>query len=115
MAFTFLQKKMKEYCETHGAELDGNLQEDALTYALGSERQGRVRGLGFGATPTTVALQEHNRLKNARLERDLHSLQRQVDELKKLFLKKMKTSEVNYLLKIPKHRFLHLNDLQIKI
>lgn len=41
---------------------------DAVSKVIGPERRGRVRGLGFGATPSKVEGQKYHRDKFSRLE-----------------------------------------------
>ncbi|KAL5763839.1 hypothetical protein ACOSQ2_016433 [Xanthoceras sorbifolium] len=49
---------------------DNNIKEDSLTKVLGAEKRGRVRGLGFGATPSRVQtqIQSGGRVKQLEVE-----------------------------------------------
>ncbi|KAM2783260.1 hypothetical protein COP1_012765 [Malus domestica] len=54
---------------------------DALAKALGPERRGRVRGLGFGATPSQVSVQTYNRERVIMLKKELEDLKHIVHSL----------------------------------
>ncbi|KAK3199067.1 hypothetical protein Dsin_022482 [Dipteronia sinensis] len=58
-----------------------SVKNDALTKALGPERRGRVRGLGFGATPSQMGAQVYNRDKVIQLEREVADLKKLVNTL----------------------------------
>ncbi|KAK4846894.1 hypothetical protein QYF36_023062 [Acer negundo] len=57
---------------------DNNLKENSLTEGLGPERRGRVRGLGFGATPSQVNAQIHSGGRVKELEAKLKATNGQV-------------------------------------
>lgn len=47
------QKEITDHVQAN-PETQENIHEDALTHVLGPERHGRVRGVGFGVTPTKL-------------------------------------------------------------
>ncbi|KAI9177797.1 hypothetical protein LWI28_019404 [Acer negundo] len=71
--------KIKKYKPTSSGN-SGSFTEDAIGAILWREQNGRVRGLGFGATPSRVTLQEHNKSYVARLEKQLRDLKEQFVE-----------------------------------
>ncbi|RXH71384.1 hypothetical protein DVH24_018739, partial [Malus domestica] len=58
-----------------------SIKNDALAESLGPELRGRVRGLGFGATPSQVSVQTYNRERVIMLEKELKDLKNIVHSL----------------------------------
>ncbi|CAL9022354.1 unnamed protein product, partial [Prunus brigantina] len=57
------------------------INHDALVKALGPERRGRVRGLGFGAKPSHVGTQTYTRDRVIKLEKEVEELKNIVNSL----------------------------------
>ncbi|KAL2557830.1 uncharacterized protein Fot_02569 [Forsythia ovata] len=62
-------KKLKAYSEIFNSPNKHSLKDNGVARVLGPERQGSIRGIGFGATPSKLNALVHN-----------HSLQTQVQE-----------------------------------
>ncbi|KAL5864762.1 hypothetical protein ACOSQ3_002276 [Xanthoceras sorbifolium] len=63
---------------------DNNINEDSLAKVLGAEKRGRVRGLGFGATPSRVQTQIQSGRRVKQLEAELEATNDQVASLKEM-------------------------------
>ncbi|KAL5757797.1 hypothetical protein ACOSP7_020408 [Xanthoceras sorbifolium] len=61
---------------------DNNINEDSLAKVLGADKRGRVRGLGFGATPSRVQTQIQSEGIVKQLEAELEATNDQVASLK---------------------------------
>ena len=66
------------------------VKSDALTRVLGKERLGRVRGFGFAATPSKLALQAITHSNVSQLESRLNDLHAKYNELQASFIKYMR-------------------------
>ncbi|XP_022899463.1 uncharacterized protein LOC111412794 [Olea europaea var. sylvestris] len=66
-----------------------SLKDDGVARVLGPERRGRVRGLGFGATPSKLSALVHNH----NLQTQVQELRDEIKELKALFQMKSKSVE----------------------
>ncbi|KAL5776265.1 hypothetical protein ACOSP7_009191 [Xanthoceras sorbifolium] len=66
---------------------DNNINEDSLAKVLGAEKRGRVRGLGFGATPSRVQTQIQSGGRVKQLEAELKATNDQVASLKDMIMK----------------------------
>ncbi|KAB2622492.1 hypothetical protein D8674_024674 [Pyrus ussuriensis x Pyrus communis] len=74
-------KKIQE-ANKNVIDVDKNsVKNYALAKALGPKRRGRVRGLGFGATPSQVSVQTYNRERVIMLEKELEDLKNIVHSL----------------------------------
>ncbi|KAL5752345.1 hypothetical protein ACOSQ2_022852 [Xanthoceras sorbifolium] len=72
---------------------DNNINEDSLAKVLGAEKRGRVRGLGFGATPSRVQTQIQSGGRVKQLEAELEATNDQVASLKKMINMIMKQND----------------------
>lgn len=70
------------------------VKSDALTRVLGKERLGRVRGFGFAATPSKLALQAITHSNVSQPESRLNDLHAKYNELQASFINYMRTHEV---------------------
>ncbi|KAL5834198.1 hypothetical protein ACOSQ4_013695 [Xanthoceras sorbifolium] len=66
---------------------DNNINEDSLVKVLGTEKRGRVRGLGFGATSSRVQTQIQSGGRIKQLEAELKATNDQVASLKDMIMK----------------------------
>ncbi|KAL5849788.1 hypothetical protein ACOSQ4_007801 [Xanthoceras sorbifolium] len=66
---------------------DNNSNEDSLAKVLGAEKHGRVRGLGFGATPSRVQTQIQSGGRVKQLEAELKATNDQMASLKDMIMK----------------------------
>ncbi|KAL5787354.1 hypothetical protein ACOSP7_004303 [Xanthoceras sorbifolium] len=66
---------------------DNNINEDSLTKVLEAEKRGRVRGLGFEATPSRVQTQIQSGGRVKQLEAELKATNDQVASLKDMIMK----------------------------
>ncbi|KAL5765586.1 hypothetical protein ACOSP7_016203 [Xanthoceras sorbifolium] len=72
---------------------DNNIKEDSLTKVLGAEKRGRVRGLGFGATPSRVQTQIQSGGRVKQLEVELEATNDQEASLKEMINMIVKQNE----------------------
>lgn len=71
-----IQQQVKKYkAEENGS----SFRDDAVAKVLGPDPRGRVRGLGYGATPSKVEGQTQMRDKVNKLEKELLSLKNQMN------------------------------------
>ncbi|KAK1565175.1 hypothetical protein Q3G72_020405 [Acer saccharum] len=87
-----LQIKIKKYKPTSSGS-SGSFTHDAIGAILGREQNERVRGLGFGAIPLRVTLQEHNKSYVAHLEKQLRDLKEQFAEFQSHLFQQMSFRE----------------------
>ncbi|KAL5852725.1 hypothetical protein ACOSQ3_007843 [Xanthoceras sorbifolium] len=66
---------------------DNNINEDSPAKVLGAEKHGRVRGLGFGATPSRVQTQIQSGGRVKQLEAELKATNDQMASLKDMIMK----------------------------
>ncbi|KAK1582788.1 hypothetical protein Q3G72_018223 [Acer saccharum] len=90
-----LQIKIKKYKPTSSGS-SGSFTHDAIGAILGREQNERVRGLGFGAIPLRVTLQEHNKSYVAHLEKQLRDLKEQFAEFQSHLFQQMSFREEQY-------------------
>ncbi|KAL5821595.1 hypothetical protein ACOSQ3_023477 [Xanthoceras sorbifolium] len=69
------------------------IREDAVSQVLGNEHRGRVRGLGFGVTPTRVQVAVIGKQTTTQLQEEMKTLRQQVAEMKSALL----TMQTNYI------------------
>ncbi|KAM1513467.1 hypothetical protein ACFX1Z_024891 [Malus domestica] len=82
LAYENLSGKKIQEANKNVTNVDKNsVKNDALAKALGPERRGRVKGLGFGATPSQVSVQTYNRERVIMLENELEDLKNIVHSL----------------------------------
>ncbi|KAL5759665.1 hypothetical protein ACOSQ2_018503 [Xanthoceras sorbifolium] len=62
------------------------IREDAVSQVLGNEHRGRVRGLGFGVTPTRVQVAVIGKQTTTQLQEEMKTLRQQVAEMKSALL-----------------------------
>ncbi|XP_073029683.1 uncharacterized protein [Primulina eburnea] len=67
-----------------------NIADDAISLVFGKETRGRVRGMGFGVTPSKVGayVQQNGTVKQ--LQNMVHNLQQEIQEMKSMFLQSMR-------------------------
>ncbi|KAG6499666.1 hypothetical protein ZIOFF_039456 [Zingiber officinale] len=67
-----------------------NITDDAISIVFDKETRGRVRGLGFGVTPSKVGafVQQNQTVKQ--LQAMVHNLQQEMQEMKYMFLQSMR-------------------------
>ncbi|XP_073311873.1 uncharacterized protein [Primulina huaijiensis] len=67
-----------------------NIADDAISLVFGKENRGRVRGMGFGVTPSKVGayVQQNGTVKQ--LQDMVHDLQQEMQEMKSMFLQSMR-------------------------
>ncbi|XP_075514216.1 uncharacterized protein LOC142549251 [Primulina tabacum] len=67
-----------------------NIADDAIRLVFGKETRGRVRGMGFGVTPSKVGayVQQNGTVKQ--LQDMVHNLQQEMQEMKSMFLQSMR-------------------------
>ncbi|XP_073034332.1 uncharacterized protein [Primulina eburnea] len=67
-----------------------NIADDAISLVFGKETRGRVRGMGFGVTPSKVGayVQQNGTVKQ--LQNMVHNLQQEMQEMKSMFLQSMR-------------------------
>ncbi|KAL5813892.1 hypothetical protein ACOSQ4_024533 [Xanthoceras sorbifolium] len=70
-----------------------NINEDSLAKVLGAEKRGRVRDLGFGATPSRVQAQIQYVGRVKQLEAELEATNDQVVSLKEMINMIIKQNE----------------------
>ncbi|XP_074565147.1 uncharacterized protein LOC141821686 [Curcuma longa] len=70
-----------------------NMAEDAISLVFGKEPRGRVRGMGFGITPSKVGASMQQKATVKDLECKVHNLQMQMDEMRSLFFKNMRQQD----------------------
>lgn len=78
----YFQCKMEEYSQMSSTQSTHSLQDDAVAHVLGPERQGRVRGLGFGVTLSKVDLHKQENETVKKLQDEVYNLNQQLNELK---------------------------------
>ncbi|XP_022884698.1 uncharacterized protein LOC111401263 isoform X1 [Olea europaea var. sylvestris] len=81
--------KIKACSQTVTSPSQHSLKDDGVARVLGPELQGRVRGLGFGATPLKLSALMHNH----NLQTQMQELRDEIKELKALFQMKSKSFE----------------------
>ncbi|KAL6292576.1 hypothetical protein ACE6H2_000718 [Prunus campanulata] len=74
-------KKIEEENKNAALAEKYSIKNDALVKALGPERRGRVRGLGFGAKPSNVGTQTYTRDRVIKLEKEVEELKNIVNSL----------------------------------
>ncbi|TXG54041.1 hypothetical protein EZV62_019297 [Acer yangbiense] len=80
-----LREELKEIkaIQTNQVDASGKtIKDDALAQVLGKENPGRVRGLGFGATPTKVQAAILGRQTTMKLQEEVKDLRQELKELK---------------------------------
>ncbi|KAL5789490.1 hypothetical protein ACOSQ2_004378 [Xanthoceras sorbifolium] len=80
-------------CESTCLPNDNNINEDSLAKVLGEEKRERVRGFGFGATPSRVQTQIQSGGRVKQLEAELEVTNDQVASLKEMINMIMKQNE----------------------
>ncbi|XP_073307508.1 uncharacterized protein [Primulina huaijiensis] len=67
-----------------------NIADDAISLVFGKENRGKVRGMGFGVTPSKVGayVQQNGTVKQ--LQDMVHNLQQEMQEMKSMFLQSMR-------------------------
>ncbi|KAL2502373.1 uncharacterized protein Fot_36221 [Forsythia ovata] len=81
--------KIKAYSKNVTSPNKHSLKDDGVARVLGPECRGRVRGLGFGATPSKLNALVHNHS----LQTQLQELRNEINELHALFQMKNKSIE----------------------
>ncbi|XP_073040254.1 uncharacterized protein [Primulina eburnea] len=84
----YLQKEIEECApETQNTT---NIAEDAISLVFEKEIRGRVRGLGFGVTPSKVgaSLQQNGTIK--KLQSMMHNLQQEVQQMRSIVFQNMR-------------------------
>ncbi|KAL5757663.1 hypothetical protein ACOSP7_020274 [Xanthoceras sorbifolium] len=71
------------------------IREDAVSQVLGNEHRGRVRGLGFGVTPTRVQVAVIGKQTTTQLQEEMKTLRQQVAEMKSALLTMQSTPAVS--------------------
>ncbi|RXH69089.1 hypothetical protein DVH24_031422 [Malus domestica] len=79
--YTNLKKIQEANKNVTNVDKKNSVKNDAFAKALGPERRGRVKGLGFGATPSQVSVQTYNRERVIMLEKELEDLKNIVHSL----------------------------------
>ena len=71
-----------------GIATDGpkTISDDAVAQVVGKEHWGRVRGLGFGVTPTKVQASVVGKKTTMQLQEDMNNLKQQFIELQNAFV-----------------------------
>ncbi|KAG6495532.1 hypothetical protein ZIOFF_043358 [Zingiber officinale] len=64
--------------------------DDAISIVFGKETRGRVRGLGFGVTPSKVGASVQQNQTVKQLQAMVHNLQQEMQEMKSMFLQSMR-------------------------
>ncbi|KAL5808642.1 hypothetical protein ACOSQ3_029333 [Xanthoceras sorbifolium] len=72
---------------------DNNINEDSLAKVLGAKKRGRVRSLGFGATPSRVQTQIQSGGRVKQLEAELEATNDQVTSFKEMINMIMKQND----------------------
>ncbi|XP_073271333.1 uncharacterized protein [Primulina huaijiensis] len=67
-----------------------NIADDAISLVFGKENRGRVRGMGFGVTPSKVGAYVHQNGTVKQLQDMVHNLQQEMQEMKSMFLQSMR-------------------------
>ncbi|XP_073299957.1 uncharacterized protein [Primulina huaijiensis] len=84
-------EKMKEIEEcAPESQNTTNIAEDAISLVFGKEIRGRVRGMGFGVTPSKVgaSLQQNETFKQ--LQSMMHNLQQEVQQMRLIVFQNMR-------------------------
>ncbi|XP_073058496.1 uncharacterized protein [Primulina eburnea] len=84
-------EKMKEIEEcAPESQNTANIAEDAISLVFGKEIRGRVRGMGFGVTPSKVgaSLQQNGTIKQ--LQSMMHNLQQEVQQMRSIVFQNMR-------------------------
>lgn len=68
------------------SQIETNIDGDAISLVFGKEARGRVRGLGFGVTPSRVGacVQQNGKIKQ--LEESMQEMMRQMQEMKSMIM-----------------------------
>lgn len=77
-----MQRKIQEHTQTSTAHATTSLRDNAVAHVLNLECPVRVRGLGFGATPSKVDACKHYSRTMTEMRAKLHNLTQQVNELR---------------------------------
>ncbi|XP_074556566.1 uncharacterized protein LOC141812474 [Curcuma longa] len=87
-------EKLKELEECPPESLNTtNIAEDAISRVFGKEPRGRVRGMGFGITPSKVGASMQQKATVKHLECKVHNLQMQMDEMRSMFFQNMRQQD----------------------
>ena len=73
-------KTINEYQRTHVSEDASIIHDDALNHVIGKERNGRIRGAGFGVTPTLMNLEALSKSHTAQIKMELKDLKKLFEE-----------------------------------
>ena len=71
------------------------IADDAVAQVVGKEHRGRVRGLGFGVTPTKVQASVVGKKTTTQLEQEMNNLKKQFIELQS-FVVNMQVTTNNF-------------------
>ncbi|KAK9189996.1 hypothetical protein WN943_018596 [Citrus x changshan-huyou] len=77
---TTINEDVAKKLRTHVSEDASTIHDDALTHVIGKERNGRIRGAGFGVTPTMMNLEALSKSHTAQIKMELKDLKKLFEE-----------------------------------
>lgn len=78
--------QIQQFKSTQSSSQTLSIKDDALSQILGPERNGRVRAMGFGITPSQMSVHTHQSKRIHELENHVSGLTAKLDHLTNLFM-----------------------------
>lgn len=82
------QERIRAFTATQQSSSASSMKDDAVSHILGHERPGRVRGVGYGVTPTQLRISQRSdrevtvlREENATLKSKMAALEARMDAM----------------------------------